>query len=33
MRLPLCLQFATVDIPAKNLTMQLHVYDYLNQNN
>jgi hypothetical protein len=27
------LQFATVTIPAKNLTIQVHDYDYINQNN
>lgn len=27
------LQYATVDIPAKNLSIQVHNYDYLNQNN
>jgi len=27
------LQFATVDIPEKNLSIQVHNYDYLNQNN
>jgi hypothetical protein len=27
------LQYATVDIPTKNLTIQVHNYDYINQNN
>jgi hypothetical protein len=27
------LQYATIDIPAKNLSIQVHNYDYINQNN
>jgi hypothetical protein len=27
------LQYATVDVPAKNLSVQIHNYDYINQNN
>ena len=27
------LQYATLDIPAKNLSIQVHNYDYINQNN
>lgn len=27
------LQYATVDIPTKNLSIQVHNYDYINQNN
>ena len=27
------MQYATVDVPTKNLSLQIHNYDYLNQNN